>query len=154
LRGPKPRSGFGLAEFALRVNIRDGAVAVKKSVYSALAVRPDGQKELLRLVRIEQNEGEEFWMGVMNELKNRGVKDIFLATVDGLTWFPGAVDRVPQNRGAALHAPYGRNSVRFVPYKDHKAVIAGQTVHKRNTSSLTTLGGFSIPTLYWFYHAL
>jgi transposase-like protein len=60
---------------ALRVNIRDGGAVVKKSVYLALAIRLDGQKELLGLW-IEQNEGAKFWLGIMNELTNRGVQDI------------------------------------------------------------------------------
>jgi transposase-like protein len=72
---------------ALRVNIRDGATVAKKSVYLALAIRLDGQKELLGLW-IEQNEGARFWMGIMNELKTRGVQDMLLAAVDGLTGFP------------------------------------------------------------------
>jgi transposase-like protein len=78
---------------ALRVNIRDGAMVVKKSVYLALAIRLDGQKELLGLW-IEQNEGARFWMGIMNELKSRGVQDILLAAVDGLTGFPDAIAAV------------------------------------------------------------
>jgi transposase-like protein len=78
---------------ALRVTIRDGATVVKKSVYLALAIRLDGQKELLGLW-IEQNKGAKFWMGIMNELKNRGVQDILLAAVDGLTGFPDAIAAV------------------------------------------------------------
>jgi transposase-like protein len=75
---------------ALRVNIREGAAVVKKSVYLALAIRLDGQKELLGLW-IEQTEGATFRMGIMNELKNRGGADILLAAVDGLTGFPEAI---------------------------------------------------------------
>jgi transposase-like protein len=58
---------------ALRVNIRDGGSVVKKSVYLALAIRLDGQKELLGLW-IEQNEGAKFWMSIMNELEKPGGK--------------------------------------------------------------------------------
>jgi transposase-like protein len=78
---------------ALRVNIRDGTTVVKKSVYLALAIRIDGRKELLGLW-IEQNEGAKFWLGIMNELQNRGVQDILLAGVDGLTGFPDAIAAV------------------------------------------------------------
>ena len=110
---------------ALRVNIRDGGMAVKKPVYLALAIRIDGQKELLGLW-IEQNEGAKFWMGIMNELKNRGVQDILLAAVDGLTGFPDAIAAVfPKTEGQRCMVRMARNSVRFVPYKDRKAVIAG-----------------------------
>jgi transposase-like protein len=110
---------------ALRVNIRDGATVVKKSVYLALAIRLDGQKELLGLW-IEQTEGAKFWMSIMNELKNRGVKDILLAAVDGLSGFPDAIAAVfPQTEVQLCIVHMVRNSVRFVPYKDRKAVTAG-----------------------------
>jgi transposase-like protein len=110
---------------ALRVNIRDGGPVVKKPVYLAPAIRLDGQKELLGLW-IEQNEGAKFWMSIMNELKNRGVQDILLAAVDGLTGFPDAIAAVfPQTEVQLCMVHMVRNSVRFVPYKDRKAVIAG-----------------------------
>jgi transposase-like protein len=110
---------------ALRVYIRDGGAVVKKSVYLALAIRLDGQKELLGLW-IEQNEGAKFWMSIMNELKNRGVKDILLAAVDGLTGFPEAIAAVfPKTEVQLCIVHMVRNSVRFVPYKDRKAVTVG-----------------------------
>ena len=110
---------------ALRVNIRDGGVVVKKSVYLALGIRLDGQKELLGLW-IEQNEGARFWTGIMNELKNRGVQDILLAAVDGLSGFPEAIAAVfPKTEVQLCMVHMVRSSVRFVPYKDRKAVIAG-----------------------------
>jgi transposase-like protein len=85
---------------------------------------------------IEQNEGASnlwfaFWMGIMNELKNRGVKDILLAAVDGLTGFPGAITAVFPKTEVQLclrtlvRVHRVRNSLRFVPYKDRKAVTAG-----------------------------
>jgi transposase-like protein len=110
---------------ALRVNIREGGVVVKKSVYLALAIRIDGQKELLGLW-IEQNEGEKFRMGIMNELKNRGIQDILLAAVDGLSGFPEAITAVfPKTEVQLCIVHMVRNLVRFVPYKDRKEVIAG-----------------------------
>ena len=68
---------------ALRVNIRDEGHISKKAIYLALAIRLDGQKELLGMW-IERNEGSKFWMGILNELKNRGVQDVLIAAVDGL----------------------------------------------------------------------
>jgi transposase-like protein len=59
----------------------------------ALAIRLDGQKELLGMW-IERNEGSKFWMGILNELKNRGVRDVLLTVVDGLTRFPDAINAV------------------------------------------------------------
>jgi transposase-like protein len=107
---------------ALRTNIREGSQVVKKSVYLALAIRLDGQKELLG-IWIEQNEGAKFWMGIMNELKTRGVKDILIAAVDGLTGFPDAINTVfPKTEVQLCIVHMVRNSVKYVSFKDRKAV--------------------------------
>ena len=66
---------------ALVVKVRDNHRVINKSVYVALAVNLQGQKELLG-IWISENEGAKFWLGVMTELKNRGVKDIFIACID------------------------------------------------------------------------
>jgi len=109
---------------ALKLNIRDEGHVVKKSVYLALAIGLDGQKEVLGLW-IEQNEGSKFWMGILNELKNRGVQDIYVAAVDGLTGFPDAINTVfPKTEVQLCMVHMVRNSLRFVPYKDRKAVTA------------------------------
>jgi len=107
---------------ALRTNIRDEGHVSKKAVYIALAIRLDGQKELLGMW-IEQNEGSKFWMGILNELKNRGVQDILIAAVDGLSGFPDAINSVfPKTEVQLCIVHMIRNSVKFVPYKDRKAV--------------------------------
>jgi transposase-like protein len=109
---------------ALRVNIRDEGHVSKKAVYIALAIRLDGQKEVLGMW-IEQNEGSKFWMGILNELKNRGVKDILIAAVDGLTGFPDAINSVFTNTEVQLCIVHMiRNSVKYVPFKDRKAVTS------------------------------
>jgi transposase-like protein len=131
---------------ALRVNIRDGAAAVKKPVYLALAIRLDGQKEL-SFPWIEQNEGAKFWMGIMNELKNRGVQDILLAAVDGLTGFPEAIAAVfPKTEVQLCMVHMVRNPVRFVPYKDRKAAVASlKTIYLAPPAELAAdaLDGFA-----------
>jgi len=107
---------------ALRVNIRDEGHVSKKAVYLALAIRLDGQKEALGMW-IERNEGSKFWMGILNELKNRGVQDILIAAVDGLSGFPDAVNAVfPKTEVQLCIVHMIRNSVKYVPYKDRKAV--------------------------------
>src|SRR5215469_6563679 len=109
---------------ALRVNIRDEGHVIKKAVYLALAIGLDGQKEILGLW-IEQNEGSKFWMGIMNELKNRGVNDILVAAVDGLTGFPDAINAVfPKTEVQLCMVHMVRNSLKYVPYKDRKTVTA------------------------------
>jgi transposase-like protein len=109
---------------ALRVNIRDESQVSKKSVYLALAIRLDGQKELLGMW-IERNEGSKFWMGILNELKNRGVKDTLIAAVDGLTGFPEAINAVfPDTEVQLCMVHMVRNSVKYISYKDRKAVTS------------------------------
>jgi putative transposase len=106
---------------ALVINVKDGAHIVKKSIYLALAIRLDGQKELLGLW-IEQNEGAKFWMSILNELRNRGVQDILIAAVDGLTGFPEAINAVfPKAEVQLCIVHMVRNSLKFVPYKIGRA---------------------------------
>ena len=74
-----------------------------KSVYVALGVNFEGKKEVLGLWIVE-TEGAKFWMGVLTELKNRGVQDILIARMDGLSGFPDAVRAVyPQTRVQLCH---------------------------------------------------
>jgi transposase-like protein len=74
---------------------------------------------------IEQNEGSKFWMGILNKLKNRGVKDTLIAAVDGLTGFPEAINAVFKDTEVQLCIVHMvRNSVKYVSYKDRKSVTA------------------------------
>jgi transposase-like protein len=109
---------------ALRVNAREDGKSCVKSVYVALGVNFEGKKEVLGLW-IAQNEGAKFWMGVLTELKNRGVQDILIACMDGLTGFPEAVRAVyPDTRVQLCIVHMVRNSTKFVSYKDLKKVCA------------------------------
>ena len=104
------------------MNIRDEGHVSKKSLYIALALRLDGKKEVLGMW-IERNEGSRFWLGILNELKNRGVQDILIAAVDGLTGFPDAINAVfPKTEVQLCIVHMIRNSVKYVPYKDRRAV--------------------------------
>jgi transposase-like protein len=109
---------------ALRVKGKTDGKSCTKSVYVALGVNFEGQKEVLGLW-IAENEGAKFWMGVLTELKNRGVQDILIACMDGLTGFPEAVRSVyPDTRVQLCIVHMVRNSTRFVSYKDLKKVCA------------------------------
>lgn len=108
---------------ALRVKIRDEGLVRNKAVYVALAIKADGDKEVLGLW-IEQTEGAKFWLKVMNELKTRGVADILIAVVDGLTGFPEAIGVVfPQTTVQTCIVHLIRNSLAFVSWKDRKTVL-------------------------------
>lgn len=97
---------------------------INKSIYLALAINLSGQKELLGLW-IAENEGSKFWLSVLTELNQRGVKDIFIACVDGLTGFPEAINAVfPKTKIQLCIVHLVRNSLRYVPHKDMKAVAS------------------------------
>ncbi|MFW9280995.1 IS256 family transposase, partial [Glaesserella parasuis] len=90
----------------------------------ALGVNLEGHKELLGLW-IAENEGAKFWANVLTELQNRGLKDIFIACVDGLKGFPEAINAVyPKTKIQLCIVHLVRNSLKFVSWKDYKAVTA------------------------------
>ena len=104
------------------VKSREEGRVTNRSVYLALGITMEGQKELLGLW-IAASEGAKFWLGVITELKNRGVKDIFIACVDGLKGFPEAIESVfPQTQIQLCIVHMIRNSVKYVNWKDRKAV--------------------------------
>jgi putative transposase len=107
---------------ALVVKVRDESVVRNKSVYLAIGVTVTGTREVLG-IWIEQTEGAKFWLKVMNELKTRGVQDILIACCDGLKGFPEAIEHVfPEVTVQTCIVHMIRNSLRFVSFKDRKAV--------------------------------
>jgi putative transposase len=106
------------------VKIRQDKRVINKAVYVALGVNMEGHKELLGLW-LSENEGAKFWLSVLTELKNRGIKDVFVACVDGLTGFPDAVAAVfPKTQVQLCIVHMVRNSLRFVSWKDRKLIAA------------------------------
>jgi putative transposase len=109
---------------ALVVKVRHEGRVLNKAIHLALGVNLAGQKELLGLW-MTQNESSKFWLSVLTELQNRGVKDIFIACVDGLTGFPEAIETVfPQTKVQLCIVHLVRNSLSYVSYKDRRAVAA------------------------------
>jgi putative transposase len=109
---------------AIVVKVRENGKVVNKAIHLVLALNLRGEKELLGLW-IGQNEGAKFWMNALTDLKNRGVQDLFITCVDGLTGFPEAIAAVfPQALVQLCMVHMVRNSVAFVSYKDRKAVCA------------------------------
>ena len=107
---------------ALRVNSRQDGKNVNKALYVALAINWEGRKEVLGLW-LADTEGAKFWMSVLTDIKNRGVEDILIACMDGLTGFPDAVKVVfPDTHIQHCIVHMIRNSTKFVSYKDLKAV--------------------------------
>ena len=106
------------------VKIRQDKTVINKAIYLALGVNLEGHKELLGLW-ISENEGAKFWLNVLTELQNRGVKDILIACVDGLKGFPDAISTAfPQTQIQLCIVHMVRNSMKYVSWKDYKAVSA------------------------------
>ena len=106
------------------VKVRQDKQVVNKAIYLALGVNLEGHKELWGLW-LSENEGAKFWLNVLTELQNRGVKDILIACVDGLKGFPDAINTVyPQTQIQLCIVHMVRNAVKYVPWKDYKALTA------------------------------
>ena len=109
---------------ALRVKIREGAVVRNKAIYLALAVRPDGTREILGLW-IEGSERAKFWLKVFNDLKTRGVDDILIAVTDGLKGMAEALAAVyPATTLQTCIVHLIRNSLDYASWKERKALAA------------------------------
>ena len=113
---------------ALYVKLRDGGHVVNKAVYMAMGLNMKGHKEVLGLwagTSANKGEGAKFWLQVLTELKNRGVRDVFVVCVDGLTGFPEAIQTVfPQAEVQQCIVHQVRNSLNYVSYKHRKQVAA------------------------------
>jgi len=110
---------------ALVVRSRASGAVQNKSVYLALGINQEGEKELLGLWMAD-TEGAKFWLSVMTELKNRGLEDIFIACTDGLKGFPEAIEAVyPQTQIQLCIVHQVRHSLRYVRWKQRKEVAAG-----------------------------
>lgn len=106
------------------VKVHQDKRVIKKAIYLALGINLEGQKELLGMW-ISENEGAKFWLSVLTELNNRGVNDILIACVDGLTGFPDAIEAAfPKTTVQLCIVHMVRNSLKFVSWKDRKALAA------------------------------
>lgn len=109
---------------AIHFRVRSEGQIVKKAVYIAIGVNLDGKKDVLGMW-VGENESAKFWATVLNNLKNRGVEDIFIACTDNLTGFTAAIEAVfPKTdiQNCIIHQL--RNSSKYVSYKDLKALMA------------------------------
>ncbi len=106
------------------VKIRQDKKVINKAIYLTLGVNLEGHKELLGMW-LSENEGAKFWLNVLTELQNRGVKDVLIACVDGLKGFPDAINMAFPDTQIQLCIVYMiRNSMKYVPWKDYKPVTA------------------------------
>ncbi len=106
------------------LKIRQDKRVINKAIYLVLGINVEGHKELLGLW-MSENEGAKFWLSVLTDLQNRGVKFMLIACVDGLKGFPDAINATyPEAKIQLCIVHMVRNSLKFVPWKDYKAVTA------------------------------
>ncbi|ABE55340.1 transposase, mutator type [Shewanella denitrificans OS217] len=109
---------------AIHYKVKEDGRYISKAVYTLLALNMQGKKEILGL-HLSDNEGANYWLSVLTDLNNRGVKDILIACVDGLTGFPEAIASIFPNTETQLCVIHQiRNSMKYVASKNQKAFMA------------------------------
>lgn len=106
---------------AIHYHVRSEGRIVKRAVYIALGVNMDGKKEVLGMY-VGDNESAKFWLSIINGLKNRGVEDILITCVDGLTGFPQAIEAVFHRQRY--------NSASFIRYEIPQDMYLIKTIEK------------------------
>ena len=109
---------------AIHYSVRDNGVIRKLAAYVILGINAEGKKEVLTIT-IGDNESAKYWLSVLNELKNRGVKDILIICADGLTGIKEAISAAfPKTEYQRCIVHQVRNTLKYVPDKDRKAFAA------------------------------
>lgn len=125
----------------LVVKVRHDKRIINKSVYVALGVELSGKKDILGLW-ISENEGAKFWLGNLTEMKNRGMNDMLIACTDNLTGMSETISAVyPKCEHQLCIVHQIRNSLKYVSYKDRKAVVADlKPIYQASTEEEAMLG--------------
>ncbi len=119
---------------AMHFKVRVEGKVITRAFYSVLAVNTEGKKDILGLY-LSENEGAHFWLGVLNDLRARGLEDILIASIDGLKGFPEAIAQVyPKTEIQLCIVHQIRNSLKYVVSKDQKAFMADLKLVYRATS--------------------
>lgn len=109
---------------AIHYHVRSEGRIIKRAVYIAIGIDMAGKKDVLGMY-VGENESAKFWLSILNGLKNRGVEEILITCVDGLTGFPQAIEAVYPNteiQQCIIHQI--RNSTKYVSYKDLRKLMA------------------------------
>lgn len=119
---------------AIHYKVRHEGRVVSRAVYCVIGLNQDGHKELLGLY-IGESEGAKFWLGVLTDLSNRGLRDMFIACIDNLTGFAEAIEAVfPKTQVQLCVIHQIRNSIKYLSYKDVKPFVKDlQGVYKAAT---------------------
>lgn len=109
---------------AIHYSVRDNGIIRKLAAYVILGINKDGIKEVLSII-VGENESSKYWLSVLNELKNRGVKDILIICADGLAGIKEAITAAfPKTEYQRCIVHQVRNTLKYVPDKDRKAFTA------------------------------
>ena len=107
---------------ALVLKIREGGSVQRRALYLALGVTLDGDRDVLGMW-FQESEGAKFWMQVLTDLKTRGVQDILICCVDGLTGFPEAIEAIfPHTTVQTCLVHLIRSSLKYVPRREREQV--------------------------------
>ena len=143
------------------VKVRQDGRVIKKSIYVALGIDMQGHKDVLGLW-MSENEGAKFWLSVLTDLQTRGLKDILIVCIDGLSGFPAAIESVyPHAKIQLCIVHMVRNSIKYVTYQDRKELcgdlkLVYSAVNEKQ--ALKALAGFKqkwdskYPTIYKSWH--
>lgn len=122
---------------AMHFKVRVEGRVISQAFYTVLAISQEGKKDILGMY-LSESEGARFWLGVLNDLKARGVEDILITSVDGLKGFPEAIAQVfPKAETQLCVVHQIRNSLKYVVSKDQKAFMADlKLVYKASSKEL------------------
>ena len=122
---------------AMHFKIRDEGKVTSKAFYSVLGVSKEGRKDILGMY-LSENEGAHFWLGVLNDLRARGLEDILIASIDGLKGFPEAIAQVYPKAEIQLCVVHQiRNSLKYVVSRDQKSFMVDlKLVYKATSKDL------------------
>ena len=125
---------------AMHYKVKEDQRMISHAVYNILGIDRHGHKELLGMY-VSQSEGANFWLSVLTDLQNRGVKDILIACIDNLSGFPQAINTVfPQTEIQTCIVHQIRNSLKYVASKDQKAFMNDlKPAYKAETLELAEL---------------
>ena len=122
---------------AMHFKVKEDGSVVHKALYNILGINKEGRKEILGLY-VSESEGANFWLQVLTDLNNRGVKDILIASIDNLNGFSEAILSIyPQTEVQSCLVHQIRNSLRYVASKDQKEFIKDlKKVYRANSKDL------------------
>ena len=122
---------------AIHYNVRDNGIIAKKAVYIVLAYTMEGHKEVLGMY-VGETESSKYWLMVLNDLRNRGLKNVLIFSTDNLPGFSQAISAVyPKAEIQKCIIHQIRSSTKYVNYKDLKELMGDlKTVYKANTEEI------------------